>query len=90
MYNDTEELALALEAFLLSELRSADATGEYHQGAIRVIDARNHLFSMVDRPETDEEAGIYAVRDLCRIDEVTFDSVPDRQKLLAVARERLG
>lgn len=77
----------ALESFLLSELRSSLEPAEYNAEAIEIIDARNHLFRNVGRRGTDEELGIYDIRDLLRIDEDTMETIPDRGRFAAIAKE---
>ena len=71
--------------FLKAELRASAEPADYNNEAIRIIDARNHLFQNVGRCGTDEECGIYAIRDLCHVDEDTLETVPDRMRLAALA-----
>lgn len=59
---------------------------EYSQEAVRIIDARNHLFGTIESGRTDEEHGIYAIRDLCILDDMTMLFHPDLHKIQAVAR----
>lgn len=87
MVNEQEDFIDALESFINAELLRNAESAEYNSEAVAVIDARNHLFRLVGRRGTDEEAGIYAIRELCRIDEDTLETRLDRGRLAAVARE---
>lgn len=58
----------------------------YNNEAIEIIDARNHLFRNVGRMHTDESLNIYAIRDLCHVDEETLETVPNRMKFKAIAK----
>ena len=85
MLNEENDFIEALEFFLKAELRASAEPADYNNEAIRIIDARNHLFHNVGRCGTDEECGIYAIRDLCHVDEDTLETVPDRMRLAALA-----
>ena len=58
---------------------------DYAAGAVRIVDARNHLFMDAGRRDTDEAEDIYALRSLLRPDEDTLELVPDEGRLLAVS-----
>lgn len=77
----------ALESFLKAELRASGEPADYNNEAIRIVDARNHLFVNVGRQQTDQELGIYSIRDLCHVDEESLETVPDRMRFLSIARE---
>lgn len=87
MLDARQDFIDALEAFVRSELRTSAIPADYHQDSIQVIDARNHLFRNAGARGTDEEAAIYALRDLCRVDEDTMELVPNRQRFAAIAKE---
>lgn len=78
-----EEFADALCRFVGQEI--VDQDGAYIEGAVRVIDARNHLFMSLSHQSTDEASDIYALADLCRLDD-DMNAVPDRYRAMAVAR----
>lgn len=86
MVNDIEDFVAALEAFVRAELRASMEPADYNNEAIEIVDARNHLFRNVGRQHTDEELDIFAIRDLCHVDEETMETVPDRMKFRAIAR----
>lgn len=77
------EFAEALCQYVAQELRGQD--GEYVKGALRVIDARNHCFQTLPHQVTDEASDIYALTDLCHVDE-DMRTVPDMNRALGVAR----
>ncbi len=77
------EFARALCRYVAQELRDQD--GEYVRGAVKVADARNQLFRLLPYQTTDEATDIYALADLCRVDE-DMQTVPDINRALAVAR----
>lgn len=86
MSQEVKDFTLALSRFVAALLRERGEMAEYCHAAIRVTDARNHLFTVSENCGTDEEQNLYAVSDLCRVDENSFESVPDEGRLLAVAR----
>lgn len=90
MINDIEDFVAALEAFVWAELRASMEPADYNNEAIEIVDARNHLFRNVGRQHTDEELDIFAIRDLCHVDEETMETVPDRMKFRAIARNYFG
>lgn len=87
MGSGTEEVrqafARALCRYVAEELRGQD--GAYPQGAVRVADARNHLFCTLPTQHTDEAGDVYALSDLCRVDEF-MQTLPDMNRALGVAR----
>lgn len=87
MWNPKTDFVDALESYVKAELRVSGEPADYNTDAIRIVDARNHLFSNVGRQQTDQELGIYAIRDLCRVDENTLETVPDRMRFQSIARE---
>lgn len=85
MTEEVKDFVDALERHVAAELRCHGAA-DYVTGAVRIADARNHIFLPHPSGSTDEEVGAYALRDLCRVDEYTLETVPDRMRLAAVAR----
>ena len=77
------EFARALCRYVAQELRDQD--GEYVRGAVKVADARNHLFMPLPHQGTDESVDIYALADLCHVDD-DMQTVPDLNRALGVAR----
>lgn len=77
------EFARSLCRYVAQELRDQD--GEYVRGAVKVADARNHLFMPQPHQGTDESRDIYALADLCHVDE-DMQTVPDMNRALCVAR----
>ncbi len=77
------EFASALCQYVAGELRGQD--GAYPQGAVQVLDARNHLFRTLPTQRTDEAEDIYALSDLCHVDEM-MQTLPDPNRALSVAR----
>ncbi len=86
MYDEKNEFVDALEAFVSEQLRLCTEAPDYNNESVRIIDARNHLFSNVGRRGTDEEENIYAIRSLCRVDEDTMELVPDRMRFASIAK----
>ncbi len=77
------DFAEALCCFVRRQLIGID--GEYVRGAVQILDARNQLFRLLPHQTTDEATDIYALADLCRVDE-DMQTVPDINRALAVAR----
>lgn len=78
-----QEFASALCQHVAELLREQDCA--YPQGAVHVIDARNHIFVDLPTQSTDEAADVYALADLCHVDE-SMDTLPDMNRALSVAR----
>lgn len=87
MADEKEDFINALDSYVQAELRSTVEPAEYSNESVEIVDARNHLFRNAGRAGTDEEQSIYALRDLCRVDEETMETVPNRQRLAAIAKE---
>lgn len=85
MTQDAIDFTAALRAYLDARLREV-GDAEYCTEALQVVDARGHLFRPAGRRATDEAADIYALRDLCRMDEERLCLVPNDGRLAAVAR----
>lgn len=86
MSKELENFVAALENFVRVELTSVGAEEEYCHDAVQIVDARNLLFRNVGQHSTDEVENIYALRELCRIDEESFALVPDEGRIRAIAR----
>lgn len=86
MTAETKDFIDALEAYVREQLAASGQPADYNVEALHVVDARNHLFRPAGKRPTDEADDIYALRDLCRVDETTMEMVPDRGRLAAVAR----
>ena len=78
-----------LYAFVRAALTEGGEPADYHKGAVQVVDAHMRLFVLLDNHGTDEQLGIVALRELCRIDELTLEMVPDRMKMKALAHDWL-
>ncbi len=77
----------ALTRHVTLELEQQD--GEYAQGAVHIVDARNHLFRTLPQQPTDEAMDIYALQDLCRVDD-DMRTVPDKARAMSIARNYFG
>ena len=86
MFDEKAEFMDALAAYVGDMLERDGLADEPGTAALRIVDDRNHLFAPAGRHTTDEEEGIYALRDLCRVDKMSLDFVPDRQRMAAIAR----
>lgn len=84
--NEKDDFVEAFECFVRAEIRASGTLADYNKDAIEIIDARNHLFRNVGIHVTDEENGIYAIRDLCRVNEETLETIPDRMKFESLAK----
>ena len=60
---------------------------EYCQEAIKITDARNHIFQDLSNASSDEEHSVFALRDLCRLDEETMSWHVDINRLRTIARD---
>lgn len=85
--SELQDFVDALIAYAEAALRTSGELPDYCQEAVRIIDARNHLFTSAGIHRTDEEHGIYALRDLCALNEDTMELQPDRLKCAAVGRD---
>lgn len=86
MMDEKEDFVEALLRYVAAELRASFEPAEYNNEAVRIVDARNHLFQNVGRQANDEERGIYTLRSLCHVDEDTFDTVPDPARIRSIAK----
>ncbi|MBR1838789.1 MAG: hypothetical protein IJ786_04450 [Bacteroidaceae bacterium] len=85
MSAEIESFVHALSDYVRMAL-PAGADADYCKEAVQILDARNGLFRSVGVHATDEEHDIYTLRSLCRLDEETFDFVPDEGRIRSVAR----
>lgn len=76
----------ALLAYVAAALAAADGADDYCREAVRIVDARNCLFRPAGRRTTDEADDVFALRDLCRLDEDTLELVPDEGRVASIAR----
>jgi len=83
MNSDFEEFVQALKHYVEGEIRGIDA--EYIQTAIKVLDARNHIFVNIGPARTDEAEDIYAIRDLCHVNDYMETEV-DENRIMGLAR----
>ncbi len=85
-----QEFAEELCKFIQSYLR--EENGTYISGAIKVLDARNHLFQYLPDQSTDESMDIYSLSELCEIgldeegDFTSFETQPSMHRALSIAR----
>ena len=82
-----EEFVQALLDYVGAALRNSAVDPDYCKEAVQIVDARNHLFRSVGNHRTDEEQGIYALRDLCVLDDESISLVPDAGRCRSVARD---
>ena len=86
MSDDMTDFIDALAAYVAERLAGGDVAPDYNVERVLIVDARNHLFRPAGKGGTDEADELYALRELCRVDEDTMDLVPDRGRLERVAR----
>lgn len=86
MINEGEEFVRALAAYVRAEIAACGDGADYCTEAVRIVDARNHLFRPAGRRATDESEDVYALRDLCRVSEDTMEYEVDAGRLRSVAR----
>ena len=81
----TEEINDFIEALsrpVEKELQRNDAV--YNTDAVQIVDARNHIFRILENTATDESADIYALSDLCVLsDDMT--ALPNYRRLRRIA-----
>lgn len=87
MHSELDDFTDALLSYVKHALNADSETPDYCQTAVRIVDARNHLFTSAGHHLTDEEHDIYALRDLCALDEESMDLYPDRHRCAAVGRD---
>ena len=76
-----DDFVQALLHYVSAALRSTGEAADYCQEAVRVVDARNHLFASAGVHATDD------LRDLCTLDDETMEWRPDAARCAAVARD---
>lgn len=86
MNDEQRDFVAALLAYVRAALASADEAADYCREAVRIVDARNHLFCPAGRRATDESENVYALRDLCRLDEDTLEMMPDEGRVASISR----
>ncbi len=90
MSQEVSDFIDALLAYVRAEIMASGEPADYNTDAVCIVDARNHIFRPVGRRSTDEAENIYALRDLCRVDDATMEIVPDRGRCASVARNFFG
>ncbi len=86
MSDELKDFVEALGLYVRSQLAAGGNEGDYCRDAVEILDARNLLFRHAGQQTTDEVENVYALRDLCRVDEETMELVPDEGRLLGAAR----
>lgn len=86
MNDEQRDFVAALLAYVRAALASAGEAADYCREAVRIVDARNHLFCPAGRRATDESENVYALRDLCRLDEDTLEMMPDEGRVASISR----
>lgn len=81
-----QEFIGALLAYVAAALAAVGGADDYCREAVRIVDAHNCLFRPAGRRATDEADDVYALRDLCRLDEDTLELVPDEGRVASIAR----
>lgn len=84
--SQTDDFISALKRHVAASLRESGEAADYCNRAVEITDARNHLFRDAGTRGTDEAENVYALRDLCRLDEDTMELLPDEGRLRSVAR----
>lgn len=87
MSTPLDDFAEALLAYVEATLQGQDLQADYCHEAVRIVDAHNHLFVGLSHQSTDEQHSIYALRDLCSLDETSMELRPDRWRCLNVGRD---
>ena len=85
MQPEIENFVAALSAYVRATLPPGEDADYCHE-AVQIVDARNALFCKASISATDEEHDIYTLRSLCRLDEDTFEFVPDEGRIRSLAR----
>lgn len=74
----------ALVSFINNEMDDGEDM-TYSRKAVKIVDARNHFFRKIDNAQSDESVDIFALKDLCFLDD-DMHFVPDVQHIRRVAR----
>ena len=80
MHEEIQDFIDALESTSKRLYAKSLEPAEYTHEALEIVDARNHLFRSAGERATDEEANIYALRDLLHIDVDTLETQVNRGK----------
>lgn len=83
---DKQRFIEGLTRFVAEALHRADEGGDYIRGSVQVLDARNVLFRLSPLHSTDEEQDRYALRELCKVDDESLQTIPDAGHIERVAR----
>ena len=90
MSDDMTDFIDALAAYVAERLAGGDVAPDYNVERVLIVDARNHLFRPAGKGGTDEADDLYALRELCRVDEDSMQTVPNRGRMLRIARNYWG
>ncbi len=85
MEQEIQEFIKALSEYIRTTMPIGE-DADYCHDTVQIIDARNGLFRSAGIQSTDEQHNIYTLRSLCRLDEDTFEYIPDEGKLRSLAR----
>lgn len=81
-----EQFVTALTTYVAEVIRRESGDVEYCAEAVRIVDAHNALFATVPLCHTDEEQGIYTIRELSRLrDDGSFLYQPDTSRIARIA-----
>lgn len=82
MNEDSIRLSEALISFVENEIREQyDVI--YSTDCLQIVDARNCIILKLHNMQTDESNDIYAVSDLCYIDE-DMRTLPNKEKIIRI------
>jgi hypothetical protein len=82
--DEINDFVNALVSFIKNEMDDGEDM-TYSQKAVKIVDARNHLFRKLDNARTDEADDIFALKELCILDD-DMHLLPDMQHIRLVAR----
>lgn len=85
MTTEKADFIYDLEQYVRDFLARSGEPADYCHEALHVTDARNRIFRSAGKRRTDESEDIYALQDLCRLDEDTLEYRPDRGRIASVA-----
>ncbi|MCD8318462.1 MAG: hypothetical protein LUC45_06345 [Paraprevotella sp.] len=84
MSAEADDFIEALYRFVSEQIqRTSDPI--YNRESIKIVDARNHIFRLSESGQTDEAEDLYALSDLCYVDE-DMQTVPNRARMQRIAR----
>lgn len=84
---DTQRFISALTAHVAEVIRREGNDVEYCTEAVQILDAHNILLKSLTHHHTDEQEGIYTIRELSRLrDDGSFLYQPDVQRITRIAQ----